>query len=152
MAMIGMIGSEEPRRGRRRRRTRGEGHSSKQSTMIALGTLLAQDLRDEDGVARPVLRWAALRLALGPRRSACRLGDAYLRVDPAASPPERADANVRGARSSSPPTPSAAKEGPELLPRTAAALSSGAGPRYTAPEEEGLCQQEGASTNAQTTD
>jgi hypothetical protein len=150
--MVGMTGSEEARRGRRRRRACGEGHSSRQSTIIALGTLLAQDLRDEDGLARPVLRWAALRLALSPRRSVRRLGDAYLRVDPATSPPERADANVRGARSSSPPTPSAAKEGPELLPRTAPALSLGAGPRYTAPREEGVCQQGEVFTNAQTTD
>lgn len=50
--------------------------------LVAAGTCAAQDLRDADGLLRPVLRRAALCLALSSRYTARRLGDAYLRLDP----------------------------------------------------------------------
>jgi len=53
-------------------------------TVVALGAFAAQDLRDRDGVARPLLRRAAVRM-IGSRREAVRrLGAAYLRGDPPA--------------------------------------------------------------------
>ena len=55
--------------------------------LVAAGTYVAQDLRDADGLLRPVLRRAALSLALGSRSQARRLGNAYLRLDP--PPPPR---------------------------------------------------------------
>ena len=53
--------------------------------LVALGTYVAQDLRDAEGLTRPLLRRAALRLALNRRESARRLGGAYLRLDPLAA-------------------------------------------------------------------
>ncbi len=52
--------------------------------LIAVGTYVAQDLRDAEGLTRPMLRRAALRLALSRREPARRLGNAYLRLDPPA--------------------------------------------------------------------
>ena len=52
--------------------------------LIAVGTYVAQDLRDAEGLMRPTLRRAAIRLALSRREPARRLGDAYLRLDPPA--------------------------------------------------------------------
>ena len=51
--------------------------------MIAVGTYVAQDLRDAEGLTRPMLRRAAIRLALSRREPARRLGSAYLRARPA---------------------------------------------------------------------
>jgi hypothetical protein len=50
--------------------------------LVALGAYVAQDVRDPDGVARPVLRRAALRMISSRRGSVRRLGTAYLRGDP----------------------------------------------------------------------
>jgi hypothetical protein len=51
-------------------------------TFLALGTYAAQELRDPDGMARPLLRRAAVRLTLSTKQPARRLGRAYLRLDP----------------------------------------------------------------------
>jgi hypothetical protein len=53
--------------------------------LVALGTYVAQDLRDAEGLTRPLLRRAAFRLALSRREPARRLGGAYLRLDPLAA-------------------------------------------------------------------
>ena len=71
--------------------------------LIAVGTYVAQDLRDAEGLMRPMLRRAAIRLALSRREPARRLGKAYLRLDPPA--PEALPAGVEvidAARASSP--------------------------------------------------
>ena len=62
--------------------------------LIAVGTYVAQDMRDAEGLMRPMLRRAAIRLALSRREPARRLGDAYLRLDPPAPEvdPRRTDA------------------------------------------------------------
>lgn len=60
--------------------------------LIAVGTYVAQDLRDAEGLTRPMLRRAAIRLALSRREPARRLGCAYLRLDPPA--PEALPASV----------------------------------------------------------
>jgi hypothetical protein len=52
--------------------------------LIAAGAYVAQDLRDAEGLMRPMLRRAAVKLALSRREPARRLGDAYLRLDPPA--------------------------------------------------------------------
>lgn len=62
--------------------------------LIAVGAYVAQDLRDAEGLTRPMLRRAALRLALSRREPARRLGYAYLRLDPPASEAFRADVAV----------------------------------------------------------
>jgi hypothetical protein len=49
--------------------------------LVALGTYVAQDLRDPDGVTRPLLRRAALRMSISRREPVRRLGGAYLRTD-----------------------------------------------------------------------
>lgn len=54
-------------------------------TLVAVGTCLAQDLRDADGLVRPLLRRAALSLALSRGYHARRLGNTYLRLDPPAA-------------------------------------------------------------------
>lgn len=61
--------------------------------LVAVGAYVAQDLRDAEGLMRPALRRAAIRLALSPREPARRLGDAYLRLDPPApgTDPRRRD-------------------------------------------------------------
>lgn len=51
-------------------------------TFVAVGAYAAQDLRDPDGVTRPLLRRGALRLAGSAYNPLRRLGDAYLRLDP----------------------------------------------------------------------
>jgi len=61
--------------------------------LVAAGAYVAQDLRDAEGLLRPALRRAAIRLALSPREPVRRLGDAYLRLDPPApgTDPRRRD-------------------------------------------------------------
>ena len=78
--------------------------------LIAVGAYVAQDLRDAEGLTRPMLRRAAIRLALSRRAPARRLGIAYLRLDPPA--PDaisgRGDAIEVSGASSSPRTIAAA--------------------------------------------
>jgi hypothetical protein len=69
--------------------------------LIAAGTYVAQDLRDPDGVTRPLLRRTALRMVASRQATLRRLGSAYLRGD--APTPEELSA-------------SAAAAGPLLLP------------------------------------
>ena len=75
-----------PRRGRRTKDA-GRGDSSQRTaarTLVAFGAFVAQDLRDRDGVARPLLRRAAVRM-VGSRQGVVRhLGATYLRRDPPA--------------------------------------------------------------------
>ena len=52
--------------------------------LIAVGTYAAQDLRDAEGLMRPMLRRGAIRLASSHREPVRRLGVAYLRLDPPA--------------------------------------------------------------------
>jgi hypothetical protein len=52
--------------------------------VIAAGTYVAQDVRDRDGLTRPMLRRAALRMAVSRQAAMRRLGTAYLRADPPA--------------------------------------------------------------------
>jgi hypothetical protein len=54
-------------------------------TALAAGAYVAHDMRDRNGLARPMLRRAALRLAVSPRPALRRLGGAYLRADPPAA-------------------------------------------------------------------
>jgi hypothetical protein len=60
--------------------------------VIAAGTYVAQDVRDRDGLTRPMLRRAALRMAVSRQAAVRRLGTAYLRADPPA--PEELPAGV----------------------------------------------------------
>ena len=77
-----------PGRGRRKDGDRGSQSSLSGRTatraLVAVGAYVAQDLRDAEGLTRPMLRRAALRLALSRRVPARRLGSAYLRLDPPA--------------------------------------------------------------------
>ena len=51
-------------------------------TLVALGAFVAQDLRNRDGVARPLLRHAAVRMIGSRREVVRRLGATYLHRDP----------------------------------------------------------------------
>jgi hypothetical protein len=51
---------------------------------MALGTYVAQDLRDPDGAARSLLRRAAVHMVTSSRQPVRRLGSAYVRIDPPA--------------------------------------------------------------------
>ncbi len=86
--------------------------------LVAVGTYMAQDLRDAEGLMRPALRRAALRLALSRREPARRLGYAYLRLDPPAPKTLPAGVEVIDTTSASPPSP---------------ALTSGPGPDAQSP-------------------
>ena len=79
--------------GRRRGAGSGAGSSSDDKSLatrtamravIAAGTYVAQDVRDRDGLTRPMLRRAALRMAISRQAAMRRLGAAYLRADPPA--------------------------------------------------------------------
>jgi hypothetical protein len=70
---------------------RGEGASSSERSLagrttgralLALGAYVAQDLRDAEGLTRPMLRRGALRLTLSRREGLRRLASSYLRLDP----------------------------------------------------------------------
>jgi hypothetical protein len=52
--------------------------------LVAVGAYVVQDLRDAEGLTRPLLRRAALRLAMSPSEPVRRVGGAYLRLDPPA--------------------------------------------------------------------
>jgi hypothetical protein len=52
--------------------------------MIAAGTYVAQDVRDRDGLTRPMLRRTAIRMAVCRQQALRRIGAAYLRADPPA--------------------------------------------------------------------
>ena len=75
-----------PGRGRNRQSARGRESSLSGRTatrvLIAAGAYVAQDLRDAEGLTRPLLRRAALHLALSRSEPVRRLGSAYLRLDP----------------------------------------------------------------------
>ena len=73
--------------------------------LIAVGTYVAQDLRDAEGLTRPMLRRAAIRLALSRREPARRLGCAYLRLDPPAPGAHPAGVEVIEATRASSPHP-----------------------------------------------
>ncbi len=75
-------------RGQRRAGGRtGEGSLGGRTTvraLVALGAYVAQDLRDREGLARPMLRRAALRMVTSRHEGVRRLGSAYLHGDPPA--------------------------------------------------------------------
>ena len=52
--------------------------------VIAAGAYVAQDMRDREGLTRPMLRRAAIRMAVSRQAALRRLGAAYLRADPPA--------------------------------------------------------------------
>lgn len=67
------------------RGARGQGSlGSRTATraLVAAATYVVQDLRDPDGLTRPMLRRAALRLAASPRKAIRQIGTAYPRSDP----------------------------------------------------------------------
>lgn len=76
-------------RGARRCGAQREGHvagtGAATRTLVAVGTCLVNDLRDADGLVRPLLRRAAASLTLSRRYQARRLGNTYLRLDPPAA-------------------------------------------------------------------
>jgi len=51
--------------------------------LVAVGAYVAEDLRDRDGMTRPLLRRTALRLSASRYTAVHRLGEAYLGRDPA---------------------------------------------------------------------
>jgi hypothetical protein len=75
-------------RGRRAQGTRGStsslGGRTATRALVAVGAYVVQDLRDAEGLTRPLLRRAALRLAVSPSQPVRRIGGAYLRLDPPA--------------------------------------------------------------------
>lgn len=80
-------------RGRRAGARRGGGKSDAGASLtsrtavralVAAGAYVAQDVRDPDGLTRPMLRRAALRMAVCRQPALRRLGSAYLRNDPPA--------------------------------------------------------------------
>ncbi len=77
--------------------------------LVAVGTYVAQDLRDAEGLTRPMLRRAAIRLALSRVEPARRLGHAYLRLDPPA-PDALPQVEVIDATSASSPRPAITTE------------------------------------------
>jgi hypothetical protein len=77
--------------------------------VIAAGTFVAQDVRDRDGVTRPMLRRAAMRMAVSRQPALRRLGAAYLRSDPPA--PEELPAGAAQAR----PLPAAEEEAGQVI-------------------------------------
>ncbi len=95
-------------RGRRKDGARGSesslGGRTTTRALIAVGAYVVQDLRDAEGLTRPLLRRAALRLALSRSEPARRLGSAYLRLDPPdpSELPKKA-AVIEATGSSSPP-------------------------------------------------
>jgi hypothetical protein len=50
--------------------------------LVAAGAYVAQDVRDPEGLTRPMLRRAAMRMAVSRQPALRRLGAAYLRGDP----------------------------------------------------------------------
>jgi hypothetical protein len=97
--------------------SRRESRTVTTSTAIALATEVVHDLRDADGLLRPLLRSAAARLAESRRLGIGRVGQQYLRLDP--------------------PLPAAGAAGTPL--RTPAALpqDAGMGPRGGKLDEQG---------------
>jgi hypothetical protein len=87
--------------------------------LIAVGTYVAQDLRDAEGLTRPMLRRAAIRLALCRVEPARQLGHVYLRLDPPA-PGALPQVEVIDAASASSPRPATTNE-----PGACARLTSG---------------------------
>jgi hypothetical protein len=78
----------------------GEGTWSGRATtqaLLAVGAYVAEDLRDRDGMTRPLLRRTALRLTASRHTVLHRLSEAYLGRDPA--------------------TPGELAAGPEVAPR-----------------------------------
>jgi hypothetical protein len=52
--------------------------------LVAAGAYVAQDVRDRDGLTRPMLRRAAICMAVSRQPALRRIGSAYLRSDPPA--------------------------------------------------------------------
>ena len=89
--------------------------------LIAVGAYVAQDLRDAEGLTRPMLRRAAIRLAFSRRQPVRRLGQAYLRLDPPAAEALPSDVEVIDATKASSPRPAltTAPEESAQFPRAA---------------------------------
>jgi hypothetical protein len=86
--------------------------------VIAAGTYVAQDVRDRDGLTRPMLRRAALRMAVSRQLALRRLGTAYLRTDPPA--PDELPAHASAALSAGARSLPASPERPVIDVRPAA--------------------------------
>jgi hypothetical protein len=95
--------------------------------VIAAGTYVAQDVRDRDGLTRPMLRRAAMRMAVSRQPALRRLGSAYLRSDPPA--PEELPAGAMR----TPPLPAAGEDAGQVIdldPSTVTEVDTAAdGPR-----------------------
>ena len=97
-----------PGRGRRGGSTRSSESSLSGRTttraLVAVGAYVVQDVRDAEGLTRPLMRRSALRLALSRREPVPRLGGTYLRLDPPepSELPGKADV-IEATGSSSPP-------------------------------------------------
>ena len=79
-------GGTELGRGRRDDLEIGEGAWSGLAVtraLVAVGAYAAEDLRDREGMTRPLLRRTALRLTVSRHTALHRLGEAYLGRDPA---------------------------------------------------------------------
>lgn len=70
------------RKGTARSSEGGLGGRTATRALVAVGAYVVQDVRDAEGLTRPLLRRTALRLALSRREPVRRLGGVYLRLDP----------------------------------------------------------------------
>lgn len=77
--------------------------------VIAAGAYVAQDVRDREGLTRPMLRRAAIRMAVSRQAALRRLGAAYLRADPPA--PGELPVGMSPAR----PLPSGEREAEQVI-------------------------------------
>jgi hypothetical protein len=80
----------------------GLGGRAATRALIAVGAYVVQDLRDAQGLTRPLLRRAALLLARSPSQPVRRVGGAYLRLDPPPSD-EAAAGPATSGRPAAPP-------------------------------------------------
>jgi hypothetical protein len=62
----------------------GPGAYTATRALVAVGAYVVHDLSDPDGVARPLLRRAALRMVASRRDALRRIGGVYLQRDPPA--------------------------------------------------------------------
>lgn len=74
--------------------------------LVAAGAYVAHDVRDPDGLTRPMLRRAAIRMAVSRQPALRRIGSAYLRGDP----PTPGELPARSAAQALPASPDADTE------------------------------------------
>lgn len=114
-----------PGRGRRHRDDLGSSEGAWSGrvaarALVAVGAYVAEDLRDRDGMTRPLLRRTALRLSASRHTAVHRLGEAYLGRDPA-TPEELAAGLEVASRLLLPPGQSQSEAGTPESPELPAA-------------------------------